>query len=426
MAKQLPPQPRLSSWKEIADYLERDVRTAMRWAKADGLPVYRAGAGTRRAVYAFAVEIDEWLVNGRVRSNDGNGREESEEMAASPVRTFPWHPAWIALAGVVLLGGFAIASRLATGRSAIVRAAVVGRDVVALDAAGRDIWRREIAGPEEHTSGSRVQLVQWDAAAPLEVLVATSIERPPGDGTGALMLFGADGSLRWRRAIEDRYSFGGTEYGPTWFPTDVRTFRAGSDVKIAATFHHHTWWPGLVSTFDRDGTPASTFVNPGWMHHLNVTRDGRYLLAAGVSNALGGAVLAVLDASRPSGTSPADAPAFPTCADCPSGVPAAYFLVPWSDVARPSDTPPVVVQVADSGEIQLRAAQRLPRDGVIPELILTLSPSLQPLHRKTSDAFNDVHAVLERGGELGHPAAQCPWRTPPARVWTSGQGWRTL
>jgi DNA-binding transcriptional regulator YiaG len=34
-------QERLDSWKEIARYLNRDVRTVQRWEETDGLPVYR-------------------------------------------------------------------------------------------------------------------------------------------------------------------------------------------------------------------------------------------------------------------------------------------------------------------------------------------------------------------------------------------------
>jgi len=52
---------RLDSWKEIADYLGRDVRTAVRWEKEKGLPVRRLPGGKRQSVFAFAEEIDDWL-----------------------------------------------------------------------------------------------------------------------------------------------------------------------------------------------------------------------------------------------------------------------------------------------------------------------------------------------------------------------------
>ena len=54
---------RLDSWKAIAEYLDRDPTTVMRWAKERGLPVYVVpGEGQRhRAVYAYKTEIDAWL-----------------------------------------------------------------------------------------------------------------------------------------------------------------------------------------------------------------------------------------------------------------------------------------------------------------------------------------------------------------------------
>ena len=53
---------RLDSWKEIAAYVGRDVRTVIRWEQRGGLPVYRVPVGQRQAVYAYKHEIDEWLL----------------------------------------------------------------------------------------------------------------------------------------------------------------------------------------------------------------------------------------------------------------------------------------------------------------------------------------------------------------------------
>jgi excisionase family DNA binding protein len=51
----------LDSWKEIAVYLGREVRTVQRWAKARDLPVHRFPGGERPRVYALKSEIDAWL-----------------------------------------------------------------------------------------------------------------------------------------------------------------------------------------------------------------------------------------------------------------------------------------------------------------------------------------------------------------------------
>ena len=51
---------RLESWKEIAAYLKRDVRTVQRWEKRDGLPVYRDAEGSLATISASRSEIDAW------------------------------------------------------------------------------------------------------------------------------------------------------------------------------------------------------------------------------------------------------------------------------------------------------------------------------------------------------------------------------
>lgn len=55
-----PPDGRLSSWKEIAAYLGRDVRTVQRWEQTQGLPVYRHRHHRLSTAYAFKGELDAW------------------------------------------------------------------------------------------------------------------------------------------------------------------------------------------------------------------------------------------------------------------------------------------------------------------------------------------------------------------------------
>jgi hypothetical protein len=55
---------KLDSWKEIARYLQRDVRNEQRWASRDGLPIHRLPHETQGTVFAYRSEIDRWW-NGR-------------------------------------------------------------------------------------------------------------------------------------------------------------------------------------------------------------------------------------------------------------------------------------------------------------------------------------------------------------------------
>src|SRR5947207_15650206 len=51
----------LNSWKEIATYLNRGVRTVQRWEIELGLPVRRPRGKSRSAVMAMRSELDPWI-----------------------------------------------------------------------------------------------------------------------------------------------------------------------------------------------------------------------------------------------------------------------------------------------------------------------------------------------------------------------------
>ena len=58
----------LNSWKEIASYMGRGVRTVQRWERDLGLPVHRPKGKDRSAVLAFPEELNAWLQQTPVRS----------------------------------------------------------------------------------------------------------------------------------------------------------------------------------------------------------------------------------------------------------------------------------------------------------------------------------------------------------------------
>jgi Tol biopolymer transport system component len=54
---------RLDSWKEIAAYLKRSVRTVTRWERDEGLPVHRHLHSKAGSVYAYKADLDTWWTN---------------------------------------------------------------------------------------------------------------------------------------------------------------------------------------------------------------------------------------------------------------------------------------------------------------------------------------------------------------------------
>lgn len=61
---------RLNSWKEIAAYLKREVRTLHRWEIEEGLPIHRHLHKKRGSVYAYRSELEAWWNERRVHLDE--------------------------------------------------------------------------------------------------------------------------------------------------------------------------------------------------------------------------------------------------------------------------------------------------------------------------------------------------------------------
>ena len=67
----------LSSWKEIAHYVGKGVRTVQRWEREAGLPVRRPQGEGKGKVLAFPGEIDGWMHSAFTRNGDEGESELS-------------------------------------------------------------------------------------------------------------------------------------------------------------------------------------------------------------------------------------------------------------------------------------------------------------------------------------------------------------
>ncbi|MBS1857207.1 MAG: PD40 domain-containing protein [Acidobacteria bacterium] len=83
----------LETWKEIAVYLNRDMRTVKRWEQSRGLPVHRLPGGPQAAVYAVKSELDAWRRGDSAAVEKTNGVEVAGKWTLAR---------WIALAAIVL------------------------------------------------------------------------------------------------------------------------------------------------------------------------------------------------------------------------------------------------------------------------------------------------------------------------------------
>ncbi len=113
---------RLGSWKEIAVYLSRDVRTVQRWERRERMPIHRHVHDKRGSVYALTSELDAWWQSRQPRLESESGAhaglplpiEDNHTRVALQVR-------WLGVAALAVLAVIAMAyivSRSRTDRSA--------------------------------------------------------------------------------------------------------------------------------------------------------------------------------------------------------------------------------------------------------------------------------------------------------------------
>ena len=103
-----PPDGRLDSWKEIASYMRRDVKTVQRWEKREAMPVHRHVHDRLGSVYAFRNELDAWTAQRRPTQPDaGLGSSDPHDQVAMPRAR--WHRwLWLGAAAAVLAVAFVL------------------------------------------------------------------------------------------------------------------------------------------------------------------------------------------------------------------------------------------------------------------------------------------------------------------------------
>lgn len=431
---------RLQSWKEIAQYLQRDVRTVIRWEQEKGLPVHRVPGGKQPRVFAYRHELDVWLAGSPL--TDGPSVPPPDitpaELSVAPHEqaaagggasaTRRVTPVAASLA-VLALSGLAIATVLTlTSAGYPARLAVIGRELRALDAAGKTRWAH-VPDAVEALPGSG----RWDYLGDLdgdqEDDVLAVLQQRPSSSTpfvDSLLRFSIEGRRGWSITPDDRVTFRAGEYGPPWSSAYMRPYEASGRTRIAWAVHHYTWWPALLITLDPQGKRLGTFVNSGWIDMVDQSADRRHLLISGTNNERDGHFFAVLDADRPTGRSPEPPGSATECLDCPSGDPLRYVVFRRTDVAQHQKDRIAMptIQVFEDGRVFVHVHQS--SEPGIASVIYELSTDYTVGEVRFSDTFWKWHRTLEEEGLLKHGASDCPERrTQIVEVWSPGTGWHT-
>lgn len=431
-------RPRLDSWKEIAHYLGRDVRTVIRWERDRGLPVSRVPGGKRSRVFAYPDDLDQWLSRSPAVGEAIEGTHATEAADAPAGDSRPHWPRPLLAAGllvaVVILASFPNAG----AGSAPVRLSLINTDLQAVGAQDQVLWSRRVTATQVTPTASRWWFIgRLDNDRTPDVLAAIEGTRSSADAAGGelsrlagdatLWRYSSEGDALWSHLANDHVQFRDDAFGPPWALSTLTVHSVGGQRRIAWAVHHFTWWPSVLISLDDRGRRLGTFVNAGWIRSVEATSDGRHLLVTGVTNTHRSYFLAVLDAARPFGRSPEPAGSTTECVSCEPGDPVRYFVWPRTDVSQAQPFPadgPSVSTFAD-GAVHIHVHETAGPS--LATTIYELTPALNLQAARFGDAYWDRHDELQRAGVLDHAGAACPERAGrTVKVWTPAAGWQTL
>jgi len=397
------------SWKEIAAYLNCDIRTCLRWEKKLGLPVHRLEGGTRGSIFAYKEEIDRWISEraGKydkpgVPSDAGDARPRKKRFLFNPWLLIPIHLAvWALIVVVVLAVTHKPMSRIPRDFK------IDGSVLAVLNKDRRELWRadtsiKNLKDDAAYKSRFQRKTRNSDQMPEYPWIGFTDINRDGRLETifvtktldefqeGEILCYNDRGDKLWRFKAGREQVIGGQPFSADYRIGGFDTFDLGQDdrseVILFAT--HKPDFPCQLVVLSADGRQLGEYWNPGHINDFNfadLNGDGRAeLIICGVNNEYGRGFLAIFSAARISGTSPQVHEEF-RFKDLKSGSENFYVLIPRTD-ADAGDYPVDAcnsVSLLENKEISVSSA----RSGLYYEF----SFGLEPLRVRTSHTFQVLH-----------------------------------
>ncbi len=396
-----PTKPELASWKDIADYLAINTRTAQKWEKTRGLPVRRF-AGQKGRVAAVPEELDRW------RASVG----ERPRWWSDPRFLRRYSVAVTAVALALL--AWIVADRAARGRPgppALFRAE--HRTLLVTDAAGRELWRRTFdetfaENAYEGKSGLvRAALADVDGDSRIELLFIQYSTKTDTEGA-PLYCFDDSGAVKWKfvpgRAVAD----GGRTYPGPYIATAIAFADLGPAFgrAIAVASRHAVYYPSQFVLLDGRGRLLGEYWHSGHLDtvaFMDLDEDGtKEILLSGVNNGYRAAALAVLDPRNFTGAS-FQGDSLYQIRDLPLHKERALILFPRSCINQKLALYNMAHDIFTAGG-QIRVHVDESNETTPPGefAVYTLDRNLNCTRAEVSDSFKAVHRRLHAQGTLDH------------------------
>jgi len=401
---------RLDSWKDIAQYLGRDLSTVRRWEKERSLPVHRLPGASRSAIFAYADEIDAWLA--------GQPFEADAPHKTPTIRRWA-----VAVVAIALLGLTALWAWRESLPRRIDRAEFQQRWLLAYDPSGRVAWSHQFPAALDTPEGQlsrRLYVTDLDGDGRGEVVARV---RFAVSEVEEVYCFSGDGTVRWRYRPTQVFRFGEQTFSGPWRISDILVAPGANEHATWVALTHHTWWPSFVVRIDETGKADLRFVSAGWVTELASFRNGSgaYVVAAGLNNEYDAGMLAVIDPAQQAASSPQTLGSPYRCSACPQASPHRYFVFPRSELNAVTGSPANIVRTirALPDKLEVRT-EEVHQTSVQSFGVYELRSDFSLAGASLTDLYWDLHRRLEKEGKLSHSADACRQQQPlkdRVRIW---------
>ncbi|MCG2815046.1 MAG: hypothetical protein L6425_03795 [Candidatus Aminicenantes bacterium] len=348
MSDKLKSENRLTSWKEIATFLDCDVRTCHRYEKDYRLPVHRISGKSRSRVYAYKEELEQWMQERSQNSRDFRVKRGKK----SKVRLIPALAVVAASIAVVLFLLISSGSDTEPFDFRIERS-----ELIVLDKNGRELWRFDTGFEDlidEQSYRSRFQfkkeplehelryrllplLIMKDINKDghIEILFAPS--RINEGGGSSIYCLDKKGNTLWEFPMGRPIRYD-KEIFMDFTITGVGLFDLNDDGFLETVFHSHATnrFPSRICVVDHAGQMVGEYWNSGMFSDftaVDLNGDGiKELLIGAQNNGYKKACLIVLDPYNMNGGSPQLGDAYTTSPELERGTEKYYILFPNTDV----------------------------------------------------------------------------------------------
>lgn len=334
----------LSSWKEIANYLNCSVRTCKRWEENYGLPIHRIDKKSKTTVYAYKEELDTWLK-----------RQKKEESSSSLLRWFkkPYMVPVLFLVAAVLVY-FLFIRKTQDPRPADFK--IKNSELIILNPDGKELWRYDTKienlcqensyrkhfqfkrRKKETMEKNFPHLIIKDINNDLIPEVLFTLQTQDEYGEGKLFCFNHKGNLLWKHKIGRELQFGQKIYSNDYriFGIDLFDLNDDKNQEIITISAHKHFFPTQLAILNHQGKKQGEYWNSGRLADyafLDLNKDEiKEIVISGMNNEYKKGCLIVFDPRMVKGSSPQSG--YYKCRKLEPGTEKYYLLFPRTDVDR--------------------------------------------------------------------------------------------